>query len=610
MSSYQKPKREGYMTSREVAARLQVTEWTVRNWRNLGIFIEDMQDHNGVYWYSEERVEQLKSVYRNGTQQDEDVEATSQQVTPKLPATYTTVTTTYTTTRKLPTIAEFKAMLEEQGKELDRLIEEQEIKTFGKAKVLQWRAQEIRENTEKYQRTVFKDNKLVLSGLLLKDKSGKVKATLTNFELVFDYDPYLMSCVGFNRFANRLERRKEMPWTFNTNGSVLWSDEDDTLTQNHIEREYGFRSSTLYHAVLTEIATRNSFHPVRDYLECLPPWDREERLGNLLVDCLGAEESSYVRLVTQYAIVAAVARIYHPGCKWDYVLVIKGSQGCGKSSLLRWLFAPWFNDSIYTLEGKDVYEQIQGCWGIELGELQATNKSDNERIKSFVSSTSDRVRLPYDRRASELPRQCIFFGTTNEENFLRDLTGGRRFLVIETTATADTTGERLKRLTDKYKQQLWAEALFKYKMVMYDGFDERKLDIDAETKQTAAQMQNKYTEGSELEGNVSHFLEMLIPAEQYWQELNKDERRSFAQNGHVFANGARLEGTRPRDKVCAAEILYEGMGLDTPAKERSLVRQINEILARTPGWQRASRNLSFSQYGRQRTAFVRCDISL
>jgi len=143
-------------------------------------------------------------------------------------------------------------------------------------------------------------------------------------------------------------------------------------------------------------------------------------------------DTPYTRAVTRKSFCAAVSRVYRPGCKYDYVLVIVGDQGIGKSTTLARMGGDWFSDSVTTLTGKEALESIQGSWLIELGELAGLRKAEVDAVKHFVSKKEDRFRVAYGKRVEHFPRRCVFFGTTNEEDFLRDVTGNRRFWVINT----------------------------------------------------------------------------------------------------------------------------------------------------------------------------------
>lgn len=197
----------------------------------------------------------------------------------------------------------------------------------------------------------------------------------------------------------------------------------------------------------------HSFHPVRDYLGGLV-WDGKPRVGSWLCDYTEAEDNAYVRAVGKLLLVAAVARIYKPGVKYDNVVVFEGPQGSGKSTLVRMLGGQWAIEGLPVLGTQseaDTVDRIRDKWIIEIDEMVATKKSDVDYVKAFVSRTADNVRLAYDRRKMHFPRQCVFIGTTNDANYLRDMTGNRRWLPVE-------VGECQFLRVETDRDQLWGEA--------------------------------------------------------------------------------------------------------------------------------------------------------
>ena len=161
-------------------------------------------------------------------------------------------------------------------------------------------------------------------------------------------------------------------------------------------------------------------------------------------------------------LVAAVARIFNPGVKFDNMIVLAGTQGIGKSTLIARLGREWFSDSLTTVTGKDAYEQLQGVWLIEMGEMMATKKADIEATKHFLSKTEDIYRVAYGRRTSRFKRQCIFIGTTNDREFLRDRTGNRRFWPVD-VGINPIKKQVYKCLDENTVNQIWAEAIELYK---------------------------------------------------------------------------------------------------------------------------------------------------
>ncbi len=428
------------------------------------------------------------------------------------------------------------------------------------------------------------------------NRKGEYQATIDNILLILENDPHLKGKIGLNDFSKSPVILGDLPWhkVKNVQDGDPWKDSDDAGLRHYIEAIYEISAPAKTNDALAIAQERHQFHPIRDYLGGLM-WDGAPRLDRLFIDFLGAEDCQYVETVTRKAFVAAVARVYRPGIKFDYMLTLIGAQGIGKSLILKKLGQRWFSDSITTVLGKEAYEQLQGAWIIEMAELTATRKAEVESIKLFISKQEDIYRVAYGRRVSRFPRQCVFFGTTNDQEFLRDKTGNRRFWPVEVSV-----GERKKSLWEDFTQneidQVWAEAKVRWEKG-------EKLWLDPDMEKEAIKRQEKHTEESAKAGLIQEYLDTLLPAN--WDDLDIGARRRYI-HGTEFGDGA--EGETVRDRVCAMEIWVELFEGDAKQLHPMQAREINDILRRMPGWKPytgGDGRLRFGKvYGKQR-AFVR-----
>lgn len=305
----------------------------------------------------------------------------------------------------------------------------------------------------------YEDDDLTWLQELSRKKNGTIESTRNNILLILENDPQLKGNIAYDEFAHRPIIRGTLPWE-NAEEGNYWHDHDEMALLHYLETVYGIDSVGKVQDALGVIIKRHRYHPVKEYLDSLV-WDGKKRLETLLIDYLGAEDTEYVRAITRKALTAAVARIYEPGCKFDYMLTLSGPQGIGKSLMLNKLGKDWFSDSLSTVQGKEAYEQLQGSWIIEMGELTATRKADIEATKHFLSKQEDIFRVAYGRQVSVFPRQCIFIGTTNEREFLRDRTGNRRFWTVD-VGEFESKFSVQEDLTSDVVDQIWAEAKANY----------------------------------------------------------------------------------------------------------------------------------------------------
>ena len=409
---------------------------------------------------------------------------------------------------------------------------------------------------------------------------GVLAQTIENVVIVLRHDPKLAGCLALNEMEHNIVAVRSLPWR-KVEGTSQWVDADDAALRYYLERVYGIASKDRIFDAVNVVAAENKFHPVREYLDGCE-WDGVPRVETLLIDYLGAEDNAYTRAVTRKALVAAVARIYRPGCKFDYMLTLRGRQGLGKSALIAKLGGKWFSDTFTTMQGKEAYEQTLGAWIVEVGELAGMRKAEAETIKLFISKQSDRFRPAYGRRIQEFPRQCIFIGTTNETQFLRDTTGNRRFWVVDTPR--DPEKDLWEDLTPEVVQRIWAEAVEIYRRG-------EKLYLTKELAAMAREVQESYEEENPRAGLVLDYLERLLP--DGWEGLDLYTRRQWLETD--------AEGTTRRETVCTLEIWAEALGGNPDKLDRYAAKEIRDIMAGLPEWRhQGNAKKTIKPYGRQR----------
>ena len=411
--------------------------------------------------------------------------------------------------------------------------------------------------------------------LTLHPRSGQVLPTIDNCWVILEHDPNLAGRFALNEFTGRGEILKATPWD-PSDKRRPWEDSDSSGLYWYMEKAYDIRSSRSVDAALSLHEKRHQFNEVTAYLNGLV-WDGKPRLDTLLIDYLGAEDTPYARAVTRKAFTAAAARAMSPGCEYQTMLIVHGAQGLGKTTFFRIMGGDWFTDALRTFEGKEAGEIIQGMWLVEVGELEAMNRAEIGRIKQFLSQRVDRFRAAYGRHVKDLPRRCVFFGTTNEAEFLRDRTGGRRFWPV--LAGARKPRKSIWEDLPRERDQLWAEAMANYR-------NGEPLHLTGEIEEQAKQQQEMHRQTSVREGVIRDFIEQKIPVD--WNKWTLDKRMLFWSGAGSYG-GELVERTR----VCALEIWCEALGGNLLHIKNADAAEINSVIANTEGWERMSKPARF-----------------
>lgn len=424
---------------------------------------------------------------------------------------------------------------------------------------------------------------------LAKNKTtGAYEKTINNIILIVENDSHLKGKIKMNDFTGYAEIDGSMPWDKDAPQKRNWQDSDTDGLQWYLEYVYGISASNdkVFRA-LSVFYRRVAYDPVIAYLDGLK-WDGTERLDTLFIDYLGAADNNYTREVTRKMFVGAVARAYEPGTKFDNMLILSGRQGIGKSTILRKVgFDKWFTDGIKTFEGKELCEVIQGKWIVEISELEALNKSEVGSVKQILSQTADRYRAAYGRIVREHPRRCVFFGTSNNNDYLRDRTGNRRFWPVD-TEVIPAKKSVFTDLTDDYSDQIWAEARAGY-------LQNEPLYLSKETETTAKQVQSEHREVSVKEGLIRDFLDKRVPYN--WNSWDLAKRRDYWSDIISVPDEELVE----RDRVCALEIWCELFNGDFKMIQRRDSMEINGIISSFDDWEKYDKSIRFSKdYGVQK----------
>ncbi len=424
-----------------------------------------------------------------------------------------------------------------------------------------------------------------MSRLSVHARTGLPEKTINNVKTIVQNDPLLKDRIRLDTFADAYKGQGPLPWELRrqTSGIFDWTDRDDRGLRCYIETVYGIRGKDLVDDGLGEAAAALAYDPVRQYLDACV-WDGVSRLDTLYIDFLGAEDCEYTRAVTRKAFVAAVARAYAPGTKFDTMTVVCGPQGIGKSTLFSRMGLSWFTSAIRSFENKTASELLQGIWICEIEEMEAFDRSDVKAVKAFITKLEDHYRAAYARKTEKHPRRCVFFGTTNDHSYLKDPTGNRRFWPVDAAITKPSLSA-FRELTPAAVAQIWAEAIMRYQLG-------EPLILPDHLEEEADRRREEHFDTDPLQGQIEEFLGREIPED--WSKWDQSRRSMYWATGPT--EGMKLIA---RDRTCAAEIWRECLG-NRAAIPKAEGHRINRILEKTRGWERASTIKMGGGYGTQK----------
>ena len=389
------------------------------------------------------------------------------------------------------------------------------------------------------------------------EKSRKPQQTVRNFEIIMENDSRFAGKIKFDEFSRQEHLMGGVPWE-NEACDRAWGSRDDAALYSIIQTDYGVKNRNDYFDAVKNVSMRNKFHPVRDVLDGLE-FDGGEHIRGLLPDYLGVEDTEYSHQVMRLWMLGAVARVYEPGCKFDYTMIFTGPQGLGKSTFLKMMALndAWFNDSLDSLDSDKAAQSLMGSWIVELAELKSLARTAGgvESVKRFLTAAQDKYRGPYERRADIFLRQCVFAGTTNKSDFLQDETGNRRFLIIQTGINEPAKSLFDPEAIDDMKAA-WAQAAHIWK-----------------------------TEQPEL----------ILP-DSCRDEARRLQGESMADDGKV---GIITQFLEDKQRTCVLEIWKEALEENgRPQKWQS--SEIMDIVLSIPGWTKMKNTSTFGGYGRQK----------
>lgn len=397
---------------------------------------------------------------------------------------------------------------------------------------------------------------------LARNNKGNICQSIDNCMTVFQRDPLLKGAIRKNELSGKIDIVGNLGWE-RTSSSL--TDTDVYQLHWYLEKEYGLKNERNINKAMNIAASENRYHPIREYLEQLV-WDGKYRIGRLLPKYLGAEEDAYTREIMQLLMLAAIHRVYEPGCKYEIMVCLVGGQGAGKSTFFRFLAIndEWFSDDLKRMDDDNVYRKMQGHWIIEMSEMIATaNAKSIEEIKSFLSRQKETYKIPYETHPADRKRQCVFGGSSNTLDFLPlDRTGNRRFVPVmvyperaEVHILADEQASR------EYINQMWAEAMEIYRS-----------------------------------GNFRLRFSPAMNA--YLKAHQKDFMPEDTKAGQILDYLERYSGSI----VCSKQLYKEALGHDYDEPKQWELREINDIMNNAvTGWRAFSNPRYFPEpYRRQK----------
>ncbi len=473
------------------------------------------------------------------------------------------------------------------------------------------------EDFDRVNEEIEEDDKKWLIELDLKN-NGEYACTRKNIKLIMQNDPLIKNKIYYDIFEGVPKIKESLPWSNKESfkEGIQWGDWDDSGLKGYLEEYYNISATeNKYTDATNMVFNDSSVHPVREYLNSVK-WDGDYRLESIFIDYLGALDTEYNRMVAKKILVAAVKRVFEPGCKYEELpILVSNRQGIGKSTLIEKLGGKWYSDSLrlddIKKDIKKATEQTEGSWIIELPDLKAISSKDADLIKGFLSGKEDKFRKAFARRVSKIARQFIIIGTTNNQEFLSDRTGNRRYLPVTTDVNKPT--KDIFTISEYDIGQIWSEAYKYYK----EGYH---IYLNEEEKELAAKVQELYTHSSDEEEEFMKYINkpiLKVKGNSDWYSLSVSNRVNYLYPEEEFLEGYKVEniegveGLEERTKICISAIYDEFISPRYREKSIGLTRDvelnIKNMLIKA-GWVKCTSGdrgrLKFGVYGKK-VAYVK-----
>lgn len=410
----------------------------------------------------------------------------------------------------------------------------------------------------------------------IKNSNGTLKVNSpVNVLNAFRADDQLNLYLKHNEFSQEHELTQDIQLGNTTLKKGELPSNFESVVKVYFENVIGaaFTSQAMLDGMETFLSER-SFNPVKEYMEnARDKWDKRERINKMLQTYLGADDEPLISKIAEMWLVGAVAKVYEPYVKFDYVLDLVGGQGVGKTSFLQKIGGQWYTDAVTDFSNKDNYDIMLKHLIVNDDEMVASNRMSFAETKSFISKTSLRFRKPYMRRTQEFSKNFVLARTSNHIEYLKDKTGERRFLPI--LAKNYQQKKHPMNMTPEVVEQIWGEAVTIYK----NGFD---LMFDDETEKELHQYRERFMFRDEIEIQVLQYLEMPVP--QNWESKTTTEQCLYTSK--YFANSPEWKpGNHELQRVSTREIMFNIFRRES--NDQKLSKKIGFMMDNLSGWEKS-----------------------